>query len=296
MPQEFLASFAVQIDEGGVSRLQKLLQDNRDLADKLADAFDNARKSMEDFIREATEGVGGMSFTVPSNPLQNNLLTGVPVSLDFSEASKQVAAFAEELKKKLRLTADASGIVSAASGALSRVRSLFSSPIRISASVDYGEDNRQGVRFLSSGGRFSSPTRAEIAEDGNPEYVIPVSREREAVPLLRSLLSELSASARESLRDFFGGSAGASPVASGSGALASSAGTASLSGLFSSLPDLTAAAPAAAPVIVQAAAPNNVSAPVNIHVEAASADPEAVGKSIYDTAERYWLRTVGGFA
>ena len=30
--QEFLASFAVDIDEAGVSRLQKILRDNRDLA------------------------------------------------------------------------------------------------------------------------------------------------------------------------------------------------------------------------------------------------------------------------
>ena len=37
-----------------------------------------------------------------------------------------------------------------------------------------------------------------------------------------------------------------------------------------------------------------VSTPVNIHVEAAAADPEAVGRSIYDTAERYLLRTITG--
>ena len=50
MPQEFLASFAVDIDESGVTRLQTILQQNRDLADQLAAAFDNARSSMMSFI------------------------------------------------------------------------------------------------------------------------------------------------------------------------------------------------------------------------------------------------------
>ena len=46
MPQEFLASFAVDIDEGGVNRLQRILESNRELAEKLAAAFDAARASM----------------------------------------------------------------------------------------------------------------------------------------------------------------------------------------------------------------------------------------------------------
>lgn len=33
MPQEFLASFAVDIDEGGANRLQSILAQNRELAD-----------------------------------------------------------------------------------------------------------------------------------------------------------------------------------------------------------------------------------------------------------------------
>ena len=36
----------------------------------------------------------------------------------------------------------------------------------------------------------------------------------------------------------------------------------------------------------------NVSAPVNIHVTAAGSDPEQIGRSLYDTAERYLLRTL----
>ena len=37
--QEFLASFAVELDESGITRLQSVLKDNRTLADALSAAF-----------------------------------------------------------------------------------------------------------------------------------------------------------------------------------------------------------------------------------------------------------------
>ncbi len=40
--QEFLASFAVEIDEAGVSRLKQVLEENRELADEAAAAFEAA--------------------------------------------------------------------------------------------------------------------------------------------------------------------------------------------------------------------------------------------------------------
>ena len=55
---------------------------------------------------------------------------------------------------------------------------------------------------------------------------------------------------------------------------------------------LSGAADAAAPRVTQNTTTRNVSAPVNIRVEAASADPEAVGRSIYSTAEQHLLRTL----
>ena len=51
-----------------------------------------------------------------------------------------------------------------------------------------------------------------IAEEGRPEYVIPVGDEAAALPLLRSLMEELSASARAQL--FLAAGAGASPAVS----------------------------------------------------------------------------------
>ena len=73
--------------------------------------------------------------------------------------------------------------------------------------------------------------------------------ESRALPLLRSLMSELSASARAQF--------------------------------------LRSAVPAAS------SAPS-VQAPVNIHVTATAASPEAVGQSIYDTARRSRLKTLEG--
>ena len=46
--QEFLASFAVDIDEAGVTRLQKILADNKALADNVSAAF-RAAKAMKEF-------------------------------------------------------------------------------------------------------------------------------------------------------------------------------------------------------------------------------------------------------
>ena len=50
--QEFLASFGVEIDEAGVTRLQKVLEENRELADRLAAAFDAASASLRAFAED----------------------------------------------------------------------------------------------------------------------------------------------------------------------------------------------------------------------------------------------------
>ena len=273
MPQEFLASFAVDIDEGGVSRLQRILESNRELAEKLAAAFDEARSSMEAFIQSASKELTELPFFPGREALiqtqnGNNSKTGAyTIDLSFDKAAKQLETFLAVAKKQLRLTADASGIVEAVSSAISRARSMLAGAgLKLTVKTETeSPDLAEGagpVRYLSTGGRFSSPTQAEIAEDGKPEYVIPVTKPNEAVPLVRSLLAELPEQARQSLAD---------------------------------LPDYLSAAPAAAYApVTQNMTSNNVSAPVNIRVEAAGADPEEIGRSIYDTAEQYLLRTLQG--
>jgi len=50
--QLFLASFGVDIDESGVSRLQKILAENRTMAESLSSAFDTASESVKAFREE----------------------------------------------------------------------------------------------------------------------------------------------------------------------------------------------------------------------------------------------------
>ena len=409
MPQEFLASFAVDIDEGGVNRLQGILARNRELAEDLASAIDAARASMEGFIRSASQDLAELPFFRPGNPAGEAVGNAgtFAVDLDFGAAAKQLEAFLAGAKKQLRLSADGSGIVAAVSSAISRARSMLAGAgLKLTVKT---ETDRPGpaegagpVRYLSSGGRFSSPTKAEIAEDGNPEYVIPVTKKNEAVPLVRSLLAELPEDARNAVepppagekppenpppetgtRDAeprrtetreparppaenrpesllpeinipdrkqkptpavpsFTAAVRPVPVAqpvpeagrtaarlplpagttqAGRRAPASSgpektapplsgtnrepafflpaSGTEQaghgFSSLLAALPEYLSAAPAAAiPPVTQNMTTSNISAPVNIRVEAAGADPEEIGKSIYNTAEQYLLRTLQG--
>ena len=53
--QQFLASFGVDIDESGVSRLQKILAENRTLADSLSASFDAASESVKAFRESISE-------------------------------------------------------------------------------------------------------------------------------------------------------------------------------------------------------------------------------------------------
>ncbi|MBP5231640.1 MAG: hypothetical protein ILO68_07905, partial [Clostridia bacterium] len=128
----------------------------------------------------------------------------------------------------------------------------------------------QKLLEAAAGGRFTSPTKAEIAEDGDPEYVIPVKKESLALPLLRQLIGELSGSARDALRRDLGEN---SPALSG-------------------LPSLLSSARAAAAPVITQNQTNSVQAPVTIEVHAEGSSPEEIGRSIYDVAERYLLRTL----
>ena len=233
MPQEFLASFAVDIDEGGVNRLEQILENNRELAERLAGAFDRAREAMEGFIRPLAEDMEGILPFPQPGAAGNTAGAGgsFPVGLDFAEAGKQLEIFLAGAKKQLRLSADGSGIVSAVSAAISRARSML------------------------AGAGLTLPVRVETYGTGIPAGAAP---------------------------------AGYTPA----GTVPESA-PAGNAGLFSGIPALLAgAADAAAPRVTQNTTTRNVSAPVNIRVEAASADPEAVGNSIYNTAERHLLRTL----
>ena len=271
--QEFLASFGVEIDETGLLRLQEALTKNRTLADDLAAAFNRAQEAMTSFFESMTKismptldfGSGGIAGEATSG-------LSIPFSLDMTKANRELNAFFKEAGKNLKLTADASGVVSAGRSALNSLRSLYSSTtLSVRANVQTSSASGGGINLntmlkAATGGRFTRPQQVEIAEDGDPEYVIPVKKEGIAVPLLRQLIGELSASARESLQ---GSSLGG------------------LSGMLSSV------AGATAPTVNQTNN-NSVQAPVSINVTASGSDAEAVGRSVYNVAEQYLLRTLKG--
>ena len=261
--QEFLASFAVEIDESGVNRLQAILKDNRELAESLTEAFAGAKAAME-------AGFGEMPESLE-----------IPVSLEMSKATQTLRAFQRSEVTKISLSGDASSVVAAANSALASIKASYAgTTLTISARVNTenaagaagntgngGNAGGSGLFRSSAGGRFTRATTTEVAEDGQTEYVIPVQKEGIAVPLVRQLLGELSASAKEAVAPALG----ALPGMMGAG-LAGMTGAAGGNGGGS----------------------YSVQAPVNITVHAGSTQPEAVGQSVYHLAERYLVRTLKG--
>lgn len=234
--QEFLASFAVKIDEAGVSRLQSVLSENRELAEQLAEAFDGASAAIRSFSEELGMLPGFSGFDVPA---EENAGPGrVPVGLDLAQAFSDYEAFTALVKQPVSLKANATGIVSAARSAMSSIRSVFSDPVEVKLKAN-SELRIQNSELLSGSlehtnnsgtGSVKSELMSEIRGDLNASRMSLV-------------LSEIPKA----------GEAGAGSVSHYS---------------------------------------QNVSAPVNIHVTAAGSDPEQIGRSLYDTAERYLLRTL----
>ena len=284
--QQFLASFGVDIDESGVSRLQKILAENRTLADSLSASFDAASESVKAFRESISEDFPTLFSGSGYGNVTENLFgeyAGLKIGLNMTEPKKEIVAFTESAKKPIPLSANASAIVSAARTAMESVRSLFSETFTLNVRAETNTDRKSeehsprqdsqkreetGSAFLrmSAGGRFSRPTSVQVAEDGDAEYIIPVKKENKALPLLRQLMSELSPAARQSLTE----------------------GTATAA--------MVAPLPSASAVTGNSVTQNNqnVSAPVTINVNASGTDANRIGQSIYDTAERYLLRTLRG--
>ena len=284
--QEYLASYAVKVDEDGARRLQSVLEQNRKTSASLAASFGAARTALASLKKDLTSSVGlkdvFSSLTGSFSGLSGSLssltgglagLTGssgssgsagraaLSVTADTEAADKAISGFKTKAEAvKPRLSVNAAGITSAVSSAIASVRAMLSGltvtvPIKAVPSLDAsGLRSQASASGLSlgkyaSGGRVSSPTLAMIAEEGRPEYVIPVGDEAAALPLLRSLMGELSASARAQL--FLAAGSGGSPGVS-----------------------------------------HSVQAPVNISVTGTAAPAEAVGQSVYNAAQRSLLKTL----
>ena len=352
--QEFMASYAVEVDESGAARLQTLLEENRAMADALADAFSAARAALESVFSSVDMNA---SLDALHN-LQREAETPVivPLLLNTEEADAAAQSFISRLEAmRPMLRVNTSGITTAVSSAVSQIRAMLASlqitvPVTAKVTLDTsgtgtgagsvtsasdasgtgtsgaaasgtgasgtlpasgnlaaltGGGSASGTsgssasaRVTSSpmampmaqGGRVASPSLALIAEEGEPEYVIPVRNDARAVPLLRALLRELSDSARGAIL-----SSMPSPdrTASGEtpgiplGALFSL--PVALSGVTDAAQTLFSSASSAA---TPASSTRSVQAPVTIHVNAASGSAEAAGQSVYHVAERYLLRTL----
>lgn len=269
--QEFLASFAVELDEAGIARLQSVLAENAALADSLAAAFGAASASLHAFAEDLGLLPDFSGRGVVTESL--NGLGGLSLGLDLSQAFTDYERFTALVKQPIALKASAAGITSAARTALNSVRSLFAAPVTLHVKAEQeggGTDPGGGPPVkMSAGGRFSRPTEVQVAEDGDAEYIIPVKKEERAVPLLRRLLSELSPAAREKLTnyEFRMKNEAAGSILSGS--------------------------PAAGQVLsIVTRDARSVSAPVSIQVHASGADAKEIGQSLYSVTERYLLRTL----
>ena len=269
--QEFLASFAVELDEAGIARLQSVLAENTALADSLAAAFGAASASLHAFAEDLGLLPDFSGRGVVTESL--NGLGGLSLGLDLSQAFSDYERFTALVKQPIALKASAAGITSAARTALNSVRSLFAVPVTLHVKAEQeggGTDPGGGPPVkMSAGGRFSRPTEVQVAEDGDAEYIIPVKKEERAVPLLRRLLSELSPAAREKLTnyEFRMKNEAAGSILSGS-----------------------PAAGQALSIVTRDA--RSVSAPVSIQVHASGADAKEIGQSLYSVTERYLLRTL----
>ena len=211
------------------------------------------------------------------------------------DAEKELDGLRTDARTPIEIDGDATAVVSAAYTALEDVKRLFSQTFSLRVIADTttptpspdsnGSDEEEdegspspaafgsqpesnsgtSALQMSVGGRFTKPTLTQVAEDGGTEYIIPVKKENRALPLLRDLISELSPQARNSLMG------------------SDSMNSASYAGSYG--------------MISRSVTQNNnnqMSAPVTINVNSSGADAERIGQSIYNTAERYLLRTMKG--
>ncbi len=419
--QEFLASYAVEVDEDGVKRLQTILQENRTLADEIAGSFAAAKSQMDSLFsggqdnkddnsladnlrrnaqaaydsimsvrteltkpmldynsgslysiienmnsqtREIGSALGAMTdnllrpvnaslegsiFDIFSKATENirssfsEEAAGVviPVSLDMSEAEENASSFVDRLQAlRPKLSVNTTGITSAVSSAVSSVRSMMSSlsftiPVKVAISGVPGNGQQpsnnspsgllsgSNLPMFAEGARVSSPTLAMVAETGNTEYIIPAENDSRAVPLLRSLLGELSESARSAIfDDLLSAYKGVSlkdieesllsldrikgsVMKNGSnikqdpsmGNMLSSGikipGLDVLEDRMSSVEDFSKSF--FSPHYKSAGNTyHSVEAPVTIQVSSPYASPEDVGRSVYNIAQRQLLRTMKG--
>ena len=102
--QQFLASFGVDIDESGVSRLQRILMENRTLAESLSSAFDAASESVKAFREEVATDLPTLFSGSGYGNVTENLFGstgGLKIGLDMTEPKIEMSSFTADAKKPM---------------------------------------------------------------------------------------------------------------------------------------------------------------------------------------------------
>ena len=349
--QEMLVSYAVKIDESGVSRLHSLLDQNRRKAADTAAAFATLEsgivklgKVLEQFTKRYPNfGLSGLSSrlvhpeaslfeggarraegvasdtgqrtrelsrfasvlsesirssvsTVANRP--NTYTAGASGSGSFAlnadtspvqEAIDDLSRFIESKAPTMRLKGDASGLITAASNAAGRVKSILSDvKVDIGGSdpgAGKGPLSTSVMQFSSVGGRFDMPTTTQVAEDGDTEYIIPVRKEKKAIPLIMQMMGDLSFTAYQSVLSQLGiqqlqtHADKAPPLGELREAVRGITSIPSLSSFASGLSIQNH---------------YDISAPCTIQVHSTGTDAKQVGEAAYNAAERQLLKSIRG--
>ena len=187
--QEFLASYAVKVDEDGARRLQAILERNRESGAALASVFSSARSALAALKKELSESVnlknvfsslntGGGSAgtageassgfsgssgrgTATSGSLSSasGFSAGssvLSVGANFAAAEEALQAFTSRMEsERPMLSVNTSGINSAVSSAVATVRSMLNSvnvTVPVTAEVSLDLSGIGGSGFTISGG------------------------------------------------------------------------------------------------------------------------------------------------
>ena len=93
--QQFLASFGVDIDESGVSRLQTILTENKTPAESLPSAFDAASESVRAFREQVATDLPTLFSGSGYGNVTENLFGstgGLKIGLNMTELKKEIAS------------------------------------------------------------------------------------------------------------------------------------------------------------------------------------------------------------
>ena len=206
--QEFLASYAVKVDEDGARRLQRILEQNRTAGAELAAVFSSARDALAALKKELSETAGlknalegllsgssrlpsgaahgaaagaAASAAVPAGQVGRAGVSSLAFRADFAAADESLAAFRKRAEaEKPKLSVNTTGITSSVSSAMATVRNMLASvridlPVTVTPHLDASALNREMSNLpnnwnvnLPSGNNGSSPSGNSSPSGSSP--------------------------------------------------------------------------------------------------------------------------------